>query len=205
MKLNKVIISSIFVLSLLFSACGSRHVQAKNSGFFKDYSEVNIKEDKSLYKNIILEPVIVISSITKDKQTDTQVKLYKKISAYLTLKLKNRIKENSRYKLVDNKAKDTLILQSAISTVEVHFEDKNWDNNTPVTLGLSAMSFSIYMDEAVRILGEGRLVDSMTGEVISRSMNISKDDIVSVNGDSLVFSDLKPALDTWLKAIKKDL
>lgn len=214
LRSQNIFIGIVLLMAFIISGCSSRAVQAKNTGFFQDYSSIqtngrlsysdsNNELDK--YKNILVAPVVVISKIKEDEQTDGQKKLYKDISEYLTSEYKKEISKSGRYNIVDKSAADTLRLESAISAVEVHLDDEKWNQFSPVSLGLSVVSFNVYMDEDVRILGEKRLTDANSGKVISRSMHIQKDEKIIINGDSLEFKDIKPALDGWIEQIKKEL
>jgi len=216
LKLNSLLISVIFGVMFLMNGCASRDIQAKNSGFFKDYKEfknsynpdgsmlhTSPKADMSKYKNILVTPVKVISAIEESKQTDSQKKLYKQISDYLTAEYKKEIEETTKYKLTQTKASDTLKLESAISTVEVHFDDKKWNQFSPISMGITVVSYNSYLDEDVRLLYEKRLVDSISGEVLERSMNIVKDKKIVIENDYLDFKDLKPSLESLLLQIKK--
>ena len=202
MKLQTLLTVIIMGITLLLSGC-SRTIQAKNSGFFKNYEHLADSKfagnDLSKYKNIIVAPVLVIPAISEDKQTLFQKKLYKEISEYLTSEYKKKIKNSTKFGLTEKKSLNTLILQSAVSTVEVHFDDKKWDQYSPISMGLSVVSFNAYADEDVRILGEKRLVNAETGDTINRSRNILKDVKIIINGDKLEFKDMKPALDSWIK------
>lgn len=217
MNFNNLIISAIIGVAFLMSGCAGKKLYTKNSGFFKDYEQLNKQiepksskvqskdsADLSFYKNIIVAPVKVISSIAKEQQTESQKKLYKDISEYLTTKCKEELGNSSKYILVENPSKNTLILESAISAVEVHFDDPQWYQFSSIAIGLTAVSFGVYVDEDVRILGEKRLVDSQTGDVLERSMNIQEDVKITLTGYELEFTNIKPALDSWLKQLKKD-
>lgn len=192
---------------IFMSGCFSRTVQPKNSGFFKNYKELEItkKIDAYKYDEIMVTPAVVISTIAEQKQTQEQKKLYKEISDYVTAGYKKILNSNNMYKLVEKVSDHTMRFESAVSAVEVHFNDEKWNNNTPVALGVDVVSFNSYMDESVRILGEGRLVDSWSGEVLGRTMEIQKDNIITLKGDSLEFADVKEALDRWLITVSKFL
>ncbi|WP_295023343.1 DUF3313 family protein [Sulfurimonas sp.] len=194
----------------------SRSPQAKNSGFFKDYKsfeklvdfnkksdhEIVLKKSAKEYKNVIVSAVQVISTIEPEQQTALQKKLYKEIGDYLNAEYKKSIQNSGKYRLVEKSDEDTLVLESAISVVEVHPDDEKWSQFSPVSLGLSVVSANVYMDGDVRLLGEKRLVDAQTKEVISQSMSVIKDIKIIPKGDELELEDLKPALNEWIMHIK---
>ncbi len=214
MRSQSLFIGMVLLMAFIISGCSSRVVQAKNTGFFQDYNSIETKGHLSYsdgkneldkYKNILVAPVVVISKIKEEEQTNAQKRLYKDISQYLTAEYKKEISKSGKYNIVDKIAADTLKLETAISAVEVHMDDEKWNQFSPVALGLNVVSFNIYMDEDVRILGEKRLVDTNSGDVISRSMHIQKDQKIILSGDNLEFKDIKPALDSWIEGVKKEL
>lgn len=215
MKLETIFISAVLSVAFLMSGCAGKSVTAGNTGFFKDYEKFEQSNDSSKqfisgidmtgYKKIIIAPVEVVSVIPEDKQTPSQKKLYKEISEYLSAGYKKEIEKSGRYTISETKGPNTLKLESAISAVEVHFDDDRWNQFSPVSIGVTVVSYNAYMDEDVRILGEKRLVDAQTGEVLVSSMNIQKDEKITLKHDNLEFEDVKPALDSWLEQLKKDL
>ncbi|WP_455756211.1 DUF3313 family protein [Sulfurimonas sp.] len=209
MKIQIILTATISSMVLLFSGCASKSVAVTNSGFFEDYkkfAKINkATTDISSYKNIMLSPVEVISYIPLAQQTPEQKNLYKEISTYLNAEYKLIVEKNSKYSLAQAKAPNTLILESAVSTVEVHEDDENWNPHAPVDMGLSVVSFNAYINEDVRLLGEKRLVDSQSGKVVTNSMDIQNTIKIVPDGDALTFKDIKPALDSWLEKVKKDL
>ena len=208
MKLQTILLSITLGLAFFMSGCASKNMEAKNSGFFTDYTELEkqskLKPDLSKYKKIIVAPVQVISVISPDEQNEAQKKLYKEISEYLNVEYKKEIQSAGNYVVTEGEYPDAMILETAISTVEVHFDDDKWNQFTPTPMGINVVSFNAYMDEDVRILGEKRLLDSETKKVLARSMSIQKDVKIILSAEHLEFKDVKPALDSWLAQIKKD-
>lgn len=209
MKSEAVLAALSLSLALFISGCSSdkRIAPPMDTGFFEDYSKLEVKpqiKPKS-YSKILVAQAEVVPGIAEIKQTESQKKMYKEISEYLTSEYKKIVQANSHYTLSDAKAEGTLILESAISTVEVHFDDKKWSQFTPIEMGLDTISFNAYMYEFVRVLGESRLVDAKSGEVISISREIQKNHKIAISGDDLVFKDVKPALDSWLGQVKEKL
>lgn len=218
MKISTLLSATVIASLLLMTGCANKNMQDKHSGFLKSYDGLEKHEkfeesmvrimpgsDFTKYENIYVEQVSIVSGIDKDKETSAQKKLYKEISDYLTQGYKNEIKQNGIYTLVEDKTvPKTLVFEVGISAVEVHFDDMQWYQFTPVTLGLTVVARGTYMDAAVRILGEGRLVDGQTQEVLMRAMSLQKGEEVGTEADELVFKDVKPALDAWLKRSTKN-
>ena len=204
LKYNVLSVVTVVVIGLLFTGCKSVHVEVKNSGFFKDYKKLDLskKNDAYKYKDIMVTPVVVISAIPESKQTQSQKKLYKKISEYVTSEYKKFLSSNSMYNLVEKETDNTLRFESAISAVEVNFNHGDWNSLTPIALARNTVTFNSYQRGSVRILGESRLVDAWSKEVMGRDMKVQKDIVVTFSGDNLEFSDLKPALDSWIGSSK---
>ena len=205
MKRQIILTALIVSLTIFISAC-SKEAPAINTGFFKDYSTTkqNIKPNLATYKKVKIVPVAVIPAITLEKQTVSQKKMYKDIENYLTKEYTN-IVTASGYTVTNKADKDTFILESAISMVEVHPHDKEWNQLTPIAIGLDVVSFNAYMYQNVRLLGEMRLVDAISGHVIGRNLSILKDNKILLDGDNLEFKNLKLSLDNWLKIVKANI
>ncbi|MDA7818071.1 hypothetical protein N9A28_07760 [Sulfurimonas sp.] len=202
-----ILLFPFMILLFITTGCSNRPIKANNSGFFNDYKNLDLSKKIEVYKykDILVSPVIVVSNVEKKNQTDSQKKLYKEISDYLTLALKKVVDSNKMYNLVEEESDHSLKLESAISAVEVHFEDEKWNNNTPVSLGMDVVSYNAYRDESVRLLGESRLVDSWSSEVFTRTRSIQKDFVISLVNEKIEFKNLKPSLDSWITTFEKNL
>ena len=208
MKLQTVLTALVVGLAVLTSGCGSKQVGAAvNTGFFEDYMiiESDSKASSKKYTKIQVAPIQVVPAIELQMQTPSQKKMYKDIAAYLNKEYKKIITASNKYTITDEKAKDTLVLESAISAVEVHFHDKDWNQLSPIAMGLDVVSFNAYMYEFVRLLGEMRLVDAQTGEVVTRNLTILKDEKIFITGDDLELKNVKAGLDAWLVQVKINL
>lgn len=216
MKLSTIFALALSVFALLTSGCASKNVAAKNSGFFNDYSQFksgdgfsaakSFKEyDISKYKTVLISPVQVIAALPQAEQSDSQKRLYKKISEYVTEGYKKEIQNKTDFRVVDMKEEESIILESAISMVEVHFDDRNWDQFSPIAMDITVTSYSSYADGNVRVLGEKRIIDAATGETMFESMEIIKDEKIILDGDTLEFENIRPALDKWIELAVKHL
>lgn len=205
-------------LSLLVGGCANRGLENQNSGFLQDYEgldsnpqfegamvQVMPGADFSQYQNIIVAPVQILSNIPESEITPAQQKLFGQISAYLTEGYIQNFSQNGTYNVVNVAGPNTMNFEAAISAVEVHFDDMQWYQFTPVSLGLTVAARSTFVDQAVRILGEARLSDSESGKVLLRAMSLQEGEEVSTEANQLLFSDVKPALDVWLKRSTKRL
>jgi len=202
-----ILISSIIAASLiLFNGCTSKVIAPKNSGFFQNYEDLKqspgfIGDTKKLsqYKKVYVDEILVIPAIPLKEQTQQQKDLYKKISKYATDSLKGALKGKNTNTLTD----DALILKAALSTSEVHFEDKNWNNLSPLSLGITVVSLNAYIDGSVRLVGEYRL--DAKDELLARSLNQVKNIPISIDGDFLTLNDLEKPIDQWVATVASEL
>jgi hypothetical protein len=212
LKVSTIFAIALSAFALLMSGCASKNMDAKNSGFFKEYESFGTPNgytaqkaskdfDMSKYKTVFISPVLVISAVPEAQQTLSQKKLYKEIAEYVADGYKIEITKNG-YMLVDTKGADTLVLESAISAVEVHFEDEKWNQFSPIAMDVTVNSYNSYVDENVRILGEKRIIDAVSGETMFESMEIIKDEKIILSGESLEFENIKRALDKWIEQVK---
>jgi len=218
MNRKLTVLCAIVSMALLLGGCANRGMEKQNSGFLKDYEELDEHPrfegamvrvmpgaDFSRYQNIIVAPVQVISNIPESEITPAQSKLFGQISTYLTEGYIKNFKQNGSYNVVDVAGPNTMNFEVAISAVEVHFDDMKWYQFTPITLGITAVARATYVDKAVRILGEARITDTESGKVLIRAMSLQEGEEVGTDADQLVFADVKPALDVWLKRSTKRL
>jgi len=220
--MTKAILSTVVLTgALLMTGCANRGMQDNSSGFFKKGKTEELKEhdeldgtkvlvtpgaDFSKYENIYIADVVIKSAIPEEKWTPEQKILFEKVTNYLTDGYKKAISEGTGYRLTEDKnTPKTLVFEAAISAVEVHFDDMQWYQFTPITLGLTLAARATYVDGAVRILGQARFTDAQTGEVLLRAMRLQKGEEVKSDADKLVFKDLKPALDVWLERTEENL
>ena len=208
MKLQTVLVGVILGLAVFVSGCGStKETPVLSTGLFKGYEAIEAATASSVkkYTNIRVAKVQVIPAIALEKQTSSQKKMYQDIATYLDQEYKKLISASQKYTLVEKNMKDTLVLESAISTVEVHLDDKEWNQLTPIAMGLDIVSFNAYMYEFVRLLGEMKLVDAESGKVVSSHLNILKDEKIFITGENLELKNVKAGLDSWLAQVKVNL
>lgn len=204
---KSILISALATASMvILSGCGSKVEAPQNSGFFNSYEGFNkssnfIGDTKELakYKNVYIDKIFVIPAIEEKEQTDIQKNLYKEISKYASSKLKEALK----FKNSDVKSKDTLILKAALSASEVHYEDKNWNQFSPLALGITVVSLNAYIGESARLVGEYSL--SSEDKTLARSLKLIKDIPITLNGDYLTIDDVKAPIDAWAEAVASEI
>lgn len=217
MKIRTIFNAAVLGSLLMMSGCASKAVYQEQTGFLDDYETLisgnSCSKDQTVYmysaqdlqsfNKVTLKDIKVISAIPQSEQTDEQKKLYELISTYVTYGLKKAINEDATLSLVDMPGKDTLDLELAVSVVEVHLNDENWNQCSKTALGVNVVTYGVYLDDAVRILIEGRI--STQDTLQAQSMQIIKDHVIRAENNTLSFENVKPALDAWLKDATKSI
>ena len=213
MKLQTMITSTVLAAAVLMSGCANKEmVEKKHSGFLKSYE--GLEEDKkyegtltrimpgadiSKYQNIIVSPIQIMSGLSEQEKTPQQKKLFQDISDYLTQGYKDALSKNTALNVVETEGPGTMKLEAAISAVEVHYDDLSWYQFIPISLAATGVARATFVDGNARILGEARLIDSQTGDILVRTVSLQKGEEVKTDKDHLTFEDVKPGLDAWLK------
>jgi len=209
--MRKTYLLSLLLISFVVTACSTTQIYHNRTGFFKSYDEFkpvahssslffHKEEDANLsvYDKMFIPEIKVLAHTTQVSPEDN--KLYAQIAAYGTAAYtKNIIKNSANYKVVDVAQKGAMVMQIAISMVEVHPEDDNWDQLSALPFTLDAQTYSVYSEGNARLLIEARVSDAMSGRLLARSMRIIIKEEVRLHNDAhLQFKDLQSALDTWL-------
>lgn len=217
MKIRTIFNAAVLGSLLMMSGCASKAVYQEQTGFLDDYETLisgnSCSKDQTVYmysaqdlqsfNKVTLKDIKVISAIPQSEQTDEQKKLYELIATYVTYGLKKAINEDTALSLVDMPGKDTLDLELAVSVVEVHLNDENWNQCSKTALGVNVVTYGVYLDDAVRILIESRI--STQDTLQAQSMQIIKDHVIRAENNTLSFENVKPALDAWLKDATKSI
>lgn len=209
--MRNVHLLSLLFLTFIFTACSTTQTYHNRTGFFKSYDELKpvaqssslffYKEEDanlSLYDKIFIPEIQVLAHTVNTNPQDN--KLFTQIAAYATAAYtKNIIKNSANYKVVDVAQKGTMVMQIALSMVEVHPEDANWDQLSALPFTLDASTYSAYGEGNARLLIEARISDAMSSRLLARSMRIVLEEEVRAHNDThLQFKDLQRALDKWL-------
>ena len=209
--MKKVYLVNGIILVLFLTACSVSRTHQNRTGFFSSYASVE-KEEKadshffeqvsdanlSTYNKILIPEVKVLSNTLSSSAYENE--LYTLVSAYATAAYrKNIMKYSSNYEVVDVPQKDTVIMQIAVSMIEVHPGDTQWDSLSALPFSLNASTYRAYSEGNVRLLVEARISDAMTEELLARSMRVVRDETIVLHAsDRLQFKDFQAALDRWL-------
>lgn len=203
-------LASAFVTLVILNACSANVAYQFRTGFLNDYEslekapkgEFHFFEkvgsvDLTAYDKIVVPDIKVIANSTAS--TPQENELFTQISAYTSAAYrKNIMKKSANYTLVDVPQEGSMVVNIAISLVEVHPEDKDWDNLMAFPFTLNASTYSSFLEGNVRLLIEARITDAMSNKVLARSMRVMMRDEVRINSDKIEFKDLQAALDRWL-------
>lgn len=197
----------------LMSGCADKNAHLKNTGFLNSYEELESGDsfsaskmannaDIASYNKLYIAPIKVVFGTLENRESVEQKKLSNEISEYVKAGYIREIKKSKKYKIVETADADTLVLESAISAVETHLDDKKWNQFSPIAMDITVTSYNSYADGNVRILGEKRISVGESSTPLFESKNIMKDEKISLQGDTLEFEDVKEALDGWIEHVK---
>jgi len=216
---NTVMYPAILILSLLLAGCGHTPVQVDDSEFLEPIqgfvesgdlegtkTYVSPTADFSEYSTIYIEPVKIFPALNNEDLSEGQRQLKKQISDYLTSRYREVFANTTSYTVVDSKdMPNTLILESSISAVTVEFDELGGMSYMPMMFVGTMVARATFQDGNIRLLGESRLRDSQSGDVLIQMMRLQKGKASNSNAEELVFADIKPTLDEWLEASKRNL
>jgi len=209
--MRNIYLLSLLLISFVFTACSTTQTYQNRTGFFKSYDALkpvaqssslffHQEEDANLsaYDKLFIPEIKVLGHTEHASPQDN--KLYAQVAAYATpAYIKNIIKKSANYKVVDVAQKGAMVMQIAISMVEVHPKDKNWDQLSALPFTLDASTYAAYSEGNARLLIEARISDAMSGRLLARSMRIVMEEKVRLHEEAhLQFKDLQAALDRWL-------
>ena len=208
--MHKTDFLNLILIALAISACSTSQSYHNRTGFFKDYSGFKPVERESLlffhqekgadlssYTKILVPEIQVLPHSSAPMGEDNR--LYAEISAYATAAYrKNIIKNSANYKLVDVPQQGTMVIQIALSMVEVYPDDKGWDPLSALPFTLDASTYSVYAEGSARLLVEAQITDAVSGKRLAGSMRVINEEKITVKSRHLRFQDIQMALDTWL-------
>jgi len=202
--------------TLLASIGCSKNMMDQPSGFLKSYkglesdgyskhSRSSVVSDVNLekYDTIIIKKVKILSG--EKIHTSHNKKLLEEASVYLTKGYKKIFQEDKRFTVVDNPLENTALLEIAVSTVKIEYDNLEVYQYIPIALALQMTERATYKDPHVKLLTEARISDAHTHKVLGRFLSIGEGLEVSGHIQSLTFKEIKPALDSWLKGTKERL
>ena len=199
------------VLCLFATNVTAQKVSNKDfSGWMDDYSSMVYVEDRNAflfynedkrgkYEKVILQSVSVYGNNAK-----AQGKLASESTDYLTAGVRKLLKQKGI--MATEPGPRVLRYNMAITAVEKSKEDLKAHNLIPVSaLFRGAKAATGNLNTYIDAMFEAELVDSVTGERVMATVRRGVGETEKKSGDELVFADVKPTLDEWLKAFSRTL
>jgi uncharacterized lipoprotein YmbA len=199
-------------VALLLAACASKTTQpSQYSGFLSDYSQLQPAQSASgvpvmrwvspdfkpeNYRSVLVERPVFYPAPTATAQVSQQT--LDEIALYLQQAM--RLELAGRLKVVEYADRDTLVLRSAITAVNLSPEGLKVYEVVPIALVAAAASTAAgTRDLDTNIYVELEAIDGRNSQPIARV--VRKGHGLQLENDStqLSLKDIKPALDVWAK------
>jgi len=201
------------VLACLFiAACASSKVttESRYSGFLDDYSQLVETEVESGgvgliwvdpnigergYIKAILEPVVIYPG-PKHESAEAKA-LIEEVTEYMDAAIQAAVGGSSII-ITDNPGPDTVRVRFALTGVEFSNEDLSTYEYVPVALlWVGAKTAAGARAQAVEVFFEAEMLDSMTGEVLGRSVRKGYGESLENKTEVLSEEKMHPQLDLW--------
>ncbi len=203
-SINKRLIMMASILAISCNLMAAREIDEKDfSGWMTEYSDLSIDEERNLfmymkeeakgkYKKILVKSVSVYATANVESSEIAQ-----QSAEYLKSGIKEMLKGKGL--LTDQPGEGVLELSLAITGTEKSKEDIKVRNFIPVAavfrVGQAATGkVSTYIDAMM----EAEMVDSVSRNRVAAVVAKTIEESEKKSGDELSFSDISPALDTWL-------
>ena len=201
----------VIITCLILAACATSKVteEAKYSGFLDDYSQLKEKEmanggiglvwvDPDIgekgYTKALLEPVVIYPK-PKHDSAHAQA-LIKDVTTYMTAAIQSEV--GQKMIITDNPGPDTVRVRFALTGVEISNEDLAGYEYVPVALIFAgAKTAAGKRAQAVEVLFEAEMLDSLSGEVLGRSVRKGFGKSVKNKSSEPTKEDMYPQLDLW--------
>lgn len=220
MKKTKIVMALALSSMLLLSGCANKAMvdTAEKQGFLGNYKELEadkkyegamtwVATDANFknYNSVMVAPVTVLSGVESGGMSANQKALLQEMAQYLTKGYRDAIRNSGSYQLADAAGPNTMRLDLQVSAVAVNSDDMKFYQFIPVALVLTGIKRAIDSGAAVRILGEGKLVDSQSNKTLLKGMNLVKGKEIKTSAAELTFADVKPSLDLYIKNFSERL
>lgn len=212
MKKTKIVMALALSSMLLLSGCANKEMvdKAEKQGFLGSYKDLKKDKEGAMtwrapdanfknYNSIIVAPITIQAGMDTGSMTAGQKALLQEMAQYLTQGYKDAIKNAGAYQVVDVAGPHTMKLELQVSAVSVNSDDMQWYQFIPVALVLTGIKRAVDSGAAVRILGQGKLVDSQSDKMLLKGMNLVKGKEINASAAELTFADVKPSLDLYIK------
>lgn len=202
-------------LVVFFLAWGFDAHAFENSGFFTDYSKleskvdakgverkiwVNEKLNRDNYKSIMIDALDFFPTVeSSDKNSLDQLNV---IREYMEIEVKKSI--GTSLPMVSQPGAGVIKMRWAITAASIDKSIKPYQL-IPVALMVTAIKRGAGVATYdVKLSVETEFLDSLTGEVLARSVREAKD--LQVKGDQpLTLNVVKSHIDSWVEAVESDV
>jgi hypothetical protein len=202
---------SIIIASLVLAACASSRVTTEQnySGFLDDYSQLDEVEldtggvgliwlepllSTMGYTKAILEPVVIYPK--PKHETDEAKALIKEVTRYMDAAIQAAV--GNTLIVTDNPDPNAVRVRFALTGVEVSSESLSGYEYVPVALlWVGAKTAAGARAQVVEVFFEAEMSDSMSGEVLGRSVRKGYGESLENKSDTLTKEKMYPQLDLW--------
>jgi Protein of unknown function (DUF3313) len=216
--LRKIEFAAIFGLGLAISGCASKTAEVEEySGFLSDYSI--LQEGKGVdgaviigwrspdmenrnYTKVMIDPVVIYPAPKPTSQIRTEV--LTNMLIYMNKKLREEV--GKTHEIVSAPGKDVLRVRAAITGTKTTTEALSVYEYVPIALVFSAATTATgTRSQAVEILLEAEVTDSLSGELLSAAIRKGFGDTVSNTSEQVELGNIRPVLDQWVAALDRYL
>lgn len=209
-------ILAMVALSFLINGCADKSMTSQQSGFLDDYSVLKpspyqakallyIAPDANFasYDSVIVEPVKIIAN---NEQIKADAGLMKKMSDYMTQKVRRSLDKNPNFKVVTKPQANTVKVEFALSAATVSHDEREIYQYNPVALVITEAARATGMSQkSVRVVMEVHITDANTGKTLIKALDSQAGEKVTIEAKDLTLEHLKPLLDNWAKRLSMRL
>jgi hypothetical protein len=201
----------IVIISLVIAGCATSKVTTEEnySGFLEDYSqleEIEVKTggvgliwlDPDLstmgYTKAILEPIVIYPQPKRD--SDEAKAFIKDVTIYMDAAIQAAVGDSVI--VTDNPGPNTVRVRFALTGVEISTENLSAYEYVPVALIFAgAKTAAGARAQAVEVFFESEMLDSISGEVLGRSVRKGFGESLKNKSETLTTEKMHPQLDLW--------
>jgi hypothetical protein len=215
MSNHKKIKPTSFLLGAMLVMVTIAPVLAQDTGFLKDYSQLEMRKDAKgverkiwinpklrpqNYQKIIIEPITFFPAPSPTEQVSMGA--LDEIRAYIDSGVRKAVEASMP--VVSTDGPGVIRFRWAITASSVDKSLKAYQL-IPFALIVTAAKRGTGIETYdVKLMVEGEWLDSVSGEVLARAVRVAKG--VEVKGDTpLTLKVVQPQLDSWMAAIKEDV
>ena len=215
MSNHKKIKPTSFLLGAMLVMVTIAPVLAQDTGFLKDYSQLEMRKDAKgverkiwinpklrpqNYQKIIIEPITFFPAPSPTEQVSMGA--LDEIRAYIDSGVRKAVEASMP--VVSTDGPGVIRFRWAITASSVDKSLKAYQLIPFALIVTAAKRGTGIAAYDVKLMVEGEWLDSVSGEVLARAVRVAKG--VEVKGDTpLTLKVVQPQLDSWMAAIKEDV